>query len=79
MCEGPAGVTEPGSDQQNAKLKGLPGIPDPRGVNAAAVAAFGDSPLTVCAFAALGVKFGVKDGDSTLRLFLALLALGNTA
>jgi len=48
-------------------------------VNAAAVAAFGDSPLTVCAFAALGVKFGVKDGDSTLRLFLALLALGNTA
>jgi hypothetical protein len=48
-------------------------LPDPLGVNVAAPAALGDRPsdLAGCAMAVCGVKLGVKDGDSTLRLFFA--------
>lgn len=39
----------------------------------AAAAALGDMPIfTGTAFADLGVKFGVKAGDSTLRFFFGL-------
>lgn len=48
-------------------------LPEPLGVKVAAAAAFGDMPsLTGCAAAVLGVKAGVKDGESTLRLFFEL-------
>ena len=51
-------------------------IPEPLGVKAAAVAALGEMPtLTGCAFPLLGVKAGVKDGDSTLRDFFGLYRL----
>lgn len=42
----------------------------------AAAAAFGEIPsLAGCAAAVFGVKLGVKDGDSTLRLFFWLHVL----
>lgn len=45
-------------------------LPEPRGVNVAAAAAFGDMPrfLTGCTFPVLGVK----EGESTVRDFFAL-------
>ena len=49
-------------------------VPEPLGVNAGAPAALGDKaiPLTGSAFAGLGVKLGVNEGDSTLRTFFGL-------
>lgn len=48
-------------------------IPEPLGVNAAAVAALGDMPnFAGCALAGLGVSVGVKAGESTLRALFAL-------
>ena len=44
----------------------------------AAVTALGEMPsLTGCAATILGVNIGVKDGDSTLRLFFGLQLLSS--
>lgn len=70
-CETPAGVTEPAKGQYSyVRLSAALSLPEPLGVNAAAAAAPDDIPtlLTGCATA----RFGVKEGDSTLRLFLGL-------
>lgn len=48
-------------------------LPEPRGVNAAAAAAFGEMPIFAgWALAPFGVNAGVKEGDSTLRDFFGL-------
>ena len=74
-CEFLAGVTEPIACQQRRsginKESGY--IPDPLGVKAAAVAAFGDMPIfTGWALPPFGVNAGVKAGDSTFRVFFWL-------
>lgn len=75
-CEFVAGVTDPVERQwklSSALSNEQGALPDPLGVKAAAAAAFGDMPsLAGCAFVVVGVKFGVKAGDSTLRDFFGL-------
>lgn len=68
-----AGVTVPSSckpcDATRRSLRPGFGVPEPRGVNAAAAAAFGDIPMFLgCVIAGCAASvFGVKEGDSTLK------------
>jgi hypothetical protein len=50
-------------------------VPEPRGVNVAAAAAFGDMPIFLACVAAgcAASVLGVKEGDSTLKDFFGLL------
>ena len=75
----PAGVTEPATKVlviRFAHVLEVGNSPESLGVKVAAAAAFGEMPsLAGCAAAVFGVKLGVKDGDSTLRLFFWLHVL----
>lgn len=74
-CEFVAGVTDPTKCQagESTSIRPKYDLPDPLGVKAAAAAALGEIPsLAGCAFAVLGVKFGVNAGDSTLSDFFGL-------
>ena len=77
-CDADAGVTVPSSCEPcgaaRRSLRPVFCVPEPRGVNVAAAAAFGEMPIFLaCVTAGCAASvLGVKEGDSTLKDFFGL-------